>query len=181
MVVSLTAAASHAMATAGHHIHRCSAPASPRPHKGHAPKRDTTPRAPCRLPLRLRSSVAFCRREGGIMARGRAAQASPSLHPPAQGAHHASPGCGAASVSGHGDDHAKQTASPPQLEQTRAARWLLGLHLAFPGSPLQRKRMTLPASVTVLAARSRRHSSPEPGAHRRSAALRAIHAECTRP
>ena len=110
---------------------------------------------------------ASSRSSAGSVAGGYEAQHAPSIHRPAHALHHATPSIGSPSLFLAVDSATRQASCVAQQQHCFGGRCRAERHLARPGSPLQSKRRTLPASVMVAQQSRRRHSSPCPGAHRR--------------
>ncbi len=155
-----------ARAVAGHHIHRCSAPPSPRPHRGQAPCGDACqwPRSGWALgerPRERRSSSASVWRADGRRWSGRSAHASPSAHGPKQARHQAAPGLSTAAWCG---EHQRTSPLWPHVHSKRR-RCSVDRHRAPPHSPLARHRVTWSAAVAERQCWRRVHSWPRVGAH----------------
>ena len=167
-------------ATAGHQHQRCSAPASPSPHRGHGPCGETRGRTGPRHALALLMPSASSRKGSGSESSGRDAQHSPCDHCPAHSAHQAVPIARSPSAPSAGVVQAMATRSVPHEQHLLGTLSSSFLHRARPGRPLYSRRITLPASVMPPAAATTFHSPPSPGDHLRFMDLACFHLECLR-
>ena len=169
----------HTITVATHQIHKCSAPASPRPHSGQGPKCDgaNSQAESCPLPL---WAAGYPGSASGMKERGRHCHGCSTSAKGKHSAHHARPGSPGRLSGGEGERHATAISPLPHARHWRGLRCELGRQRAAPGRPLHSSRRMRAASVADGACPRVPHSRPSPGAHRLDIDLPLVHRRIVR-